>query len=99
MRCLLTRPIVNGRAKIVVGDTTTHGGKVVSGSPTTVWGPEKRPIARVGDMVTCPKCKPHLFPIIEGESFFTDFTAGKQGETEFFDTEDQVKEIEFFIAG
>lgn len=116
-------------------------------------------------MVTCPKCKPHLFPIVEGESFFTDnhmaialhghkvacgalliaqarpsnfkfdpadviyddryiirdengvgipnvfygvrfpsgsvsfFTADEQGETEFFDTEDQIKDLEFFIAG
>lgn len=161
----MARPIVNGHAQVVVGDTTTHGGKVVSGSPLTVWGPAKKPIARVDDMVTCPKCKPHLFPIVEGESFFTDshmavalhghkvacgalliaqarpidfqfdptdvtyndryiirdengvgipnvyygvrfpngvvsfFTAGEQGETEFFDTEDQVKDLEFFIAG
>lgn len=41
----MNRPIVNGRAQVVVGDITTHGAKVVSGSPTTVWGIENKPIA------------------------------------------------------
>lgn len=43
----MTRPI------IVVGDATSHGGKVIQGAPTaTISG---IPVARVGDAVTCPK--------------------------------------------
>ncbi|VWX33024.1 conserved hypothetical protein [Limnobacter sp. 130] len=161
----VTRPIINGKAQVVVGDATSHGGKVISGSPTTTWGPGKIPIARVGDMVTCPKCKPHLFPIVEGSGLFTDnymavathgdkvacgatliaaarpldynfgpddlhfndryilrdsegvpmpntyygvkfpngstsfFTTSESGETEFFDTQDEIKDLNFFIAG
>lgn len=65
-----SRPIIQGRAQILVGDATSHGGVVISGSPTTTT--QGRPIARVGDMVTCPLCKPHVFPIVEGLSMFTD---------------------------
>ncbi|MEH6997326.1 MAG: PAAR domain-containing protein [Limnobacter sp.] len=65
-----SRPLIQGRAQILIGDTTSHGGVVISGSPTT--SVEGRPIARVGDMVTCPLCKPHVFPIVEGLSTFTD---------------------------
>jgi uncharacterized Zn-binding protein involved in type VI secretion len=37
---------------IVLGDSTSHGGKVVSASPvSTING---KGIARVGDMVSCP---------------------------------------------
>ncbi|WP_370261377.1 PAAR domain-containing protein [Limnobacter sp.] len=58
------RPLIHGRAQILVGDTTSHGGVVVSGSPNvTVNG---IPVARLGDMVTCPLCKPHSFTIVEG---------------------------------
>lgn len=39
---------------IVLGDKTSHGGKVISACPTaTTHG---KPIARMGDKVTCPKC-------------------------------------------
>lgn len=38
---------------IVVGDKTDHGGVVVSGSAVT--GVNGKPIARVGDKVTCPQ--------------------------------------------
>jgi len=65
-----SRPLIQGRAQILIGDTTSHGGVVISGSPTTTVG--GRPIARVGDMVTCPLCKPHVFPIVEGLGTFTD---------------------------
>lgn len=40
---------------IVVGDKTSHGGTVVGSTATTVTT-HNRPIARVGDKVTCPKC-------------------------------------------
>ena len=44
------------RTWIVVGDATTHGGTVVSGSPFT--DIDGKPVARVGDPVVCPKCGP-----------------------------------------
>lgn len=52
-----------GKPVIVLGDKTDHGGTVIEGDPTcTVDG---KPIARLGDKVSCPKCK-GVFPIIEG---------------------------------
>ena len=56
---------------IVVGDTTTHGGTVISGSPTQQI--EGKPVARLGDLVNCPLVYPGGRPhgvnkIIEGES-------------------------------
>lgn len=39
----------------MLGDRTSHGGVVVSGDPARVV--DGQPIARVGDMVTCPRCK------------------------------------------
>lgn len=42
-----------GKPFILIGDKTSHGGVVVQGSPaSTVDG---KPIARVGDKVTCPR--------------------------------------------
>ncbi|GLS04544.1 hypothetical protein GCM10007860_16910 [Chitiniphilus shinanonensis] len=39
---------------IVLGDRTSHGGVVISGDPQcTIDG---RPVARVGDLATCPRC-------------------------------------------
>lgn len=55
-----------GHAQIVLGDTTTHGGVVISGSATSSW--YGIPIARMGDKVYCPKCRPHFFEIAEGLS-------------------------------
>ena len=47
----------------VVGDTTTHGGRVVTGSEAdTIDG---RAIARMGDLVDCPLHG--IQPIIEGD--------------------------------
>lgn len=41
-----------GKPFIVLGDSSAHGGKVIEGSPnSTIDG---KPIARVGDKVTCP---------------------------------------------
>lgn len=52
------------RKVIVVGDRTTHGGVVISGAESNcVAG---KPIARVGDMVTCPEHGTNA--IIEGAS-------------------------------
>jgi uncharacterized Zn-binding protein involved in type VI secretion len=53
-----------GLGVIRLGDTTTHGGKVISTAhhPTDMG----KPIACVGDMVECPLCK-GVFPIVEGD--------------------------------
>lgn len=40
------------RPFILLGDNTSHGGTVLEGSPTT--RAEGKPIARVGDKVSCP---------------------------------------------
>lgn len=65
--------MLSGRAQILVGDMTSHGGVVVSGSATNSW--YGRPIARKGDKVTCPKCAPHVFEIAEGVDSMTDTDA------------------------
>lgn len=53
-----------GKGVIHLGDTTTHGGKVV----TVAHKPAdmEKPIACIGDMVACPKCK-GVYPIVEGD--------------------------------
>ena len=71
----MTRATVGGKAQIVVGDTTSHGGRVVSGSPSSTWSRAEIPIARKGDKVTCPKCEPHIFEIAEGSDGSLDFGA------------------------
>jgi uncharacterized Zn-binding protein involved in type VI secretion len=40
---------------IVLGDRTSHGGTVTSADPT--WTINGQPIARVGDEVSCPRCR------------------------------------------
>jgi uncharacterized Zn-binding protein involved in type VI secretion len=50
---------------IVLGDKTTHGGTVISADSTTTT--HGKPIARVGDMTVCPRCK-GVFPIVAGAS-------------------------------
>lgn len=53
---------------IVQGDATSHGGTVIEGDPTfTTHG---KPVAHVGHMVTCPKCKGGPFPIVTGATDF-----------------------------
>ncbi|CAB3726100.1 PAAR domain-containing protein [Trinickia soli] len=71
----MTRATVGGKAQIVVGDTTSHGGQVVSGSPSSTWSRAEIPIVRKGDKVTCPKCEPHIFEIAEGCDGSLDFGA------------------------
>jgi uncharacterized Zn-binding protein involved in type VI secretion len=62
------------RQIIVVGDGTSHGGVVVSGSPTS--SINGKPVARLGDMVDCPQKypggAPHgINPIVEGSSTYS----------------------------
>jgi uncharacterized Zn-binding protein involved in type VI secretion len=54
---------------IRLGDKTTHGGVVISASPTHII--HGLGIARVGDMVTCPQSGHGTNPIIEGSPTFT----------------------------
>lgn len=54
-------------AYITVGATTTHGGKVISGSPHTVHN--GIPVSRKGDKVLCKKCK-KIATIVTGDSSF-----------------------------
>ncbi|MDN7813756.1 PAAR domain-containing protein [Burkholderia gladioli] len=49
------------RAMICVGDTTTHGGRVLEGDASATI--EGKPIAGVGHKVMCPQCK-GVFPIL-----------------------------------
>lgn len=49
---------------IVQGDRTSHGGVVLAGSPFSDC--DGKPIARVGDMCSCPLCK-GVFPIAQGD--------------------------------
>ncbi|MBV8049406.1 MAG: PAAR domain-containing protein [Paludibacterium sp.] len=58
---------------IRLGDPTSHGGKVVSASaPTTLFG---KPVACVGDQVTCPKDGHDNCVIVEGDDGW--FVGGK----------------------
>ena len=54
---------VDEKEVILLGDMTTHGGKVISASSDLEHKGIK--VARVGDMVACPRCK-GVFPIIQG---------------------------------
>jgi uncharacterized Zn-binding protein involved in type VI secretion len=52
------------QALIVIGDKTSHSGTVITCSPFS--STEGKGWARVGDMVSCPKCA-GVFPIVEGD--------------------------------
>lgn len=54
-------------AYITVGATTTHGGKVITGSPHTTHN--GIPISRKGDKVICKKCK-KVTTILTGDASF-----------------------------
>jgi uncharacterized Zn-binding protein involved in type VI secretion len=54
---------------IVFGDKTDHGGVVISAAPTT--DSAGKGWARVGDMVSCPRCK-GIFPITQGDNSLTE---------------------------
>ena len=54
---------IDAKEVIRLGDSTTHGGKVITASLGTSY--VNIPIARVGDNVSCPLCK-GTHTIIEG---------------------------------
>jgi len=53
------------RTLIVVGDATSGGGRVITGSPAT--DIEGKPVARVGDKATCPRHQV-VASIVSGDS-------------------------------
>jgi uncharacterized Zn-binding protein involved in type VI secretion len=58
---------------IRLGDPTSHGGKVIEGSPADIC--HGKPIAFVGHQTFCPQCK-GTFPIIEGAPTTTFYGKG-----------------------
>lgn len=58
---------------IRMGDLTSHGGKVIEGSPFDIC--MGKPIAYTGHKVQYPKCK-GVFPIIEGAPTTTFYGKG-----------------------
>ncbi|WP_246606467.1 PAAR domain-containing protein [Novilysobacter antarcticus] len=50
---------------IVIGDPTSGGGQVITGSPFT--DIDGKPVARVTDQATCPTHK-GSFPIVDGDT-------------------------------
>lgn len=58
---------------IRLGDPTSHGGKVLEGSPTDICF--DKPIAFIGHKTYCPACK-GTFPIIEGVQTTTFYGKG-----------------------
>lgn len=58
---------------IRIGDPTTHGGKVIEGSPVDIC--HGKAIAYLGHRTYCPQCKGN-FPIIEGAATTTFYGKG-----------------------
>lgn len=56
----MSKPIIR------LGDSTSHGGVVVSAAPTVIV--EGKPAARIGDMTTCPIPGHGASPIVSGDS-------------------------------
>ncbi|EML9903847.1 TPA: PAAR domain-containing protein [Morganella morganii] len=57
-----------GKPVICLGDTTDHGGVVISALNN--YSINGRPVATEGDSVSCPKCK-GVFQIASGSSLMT----------------------------
>jgi len=58
------------RCVIRLGDSTNHGGQVISASSTMVV--KGKGVARVGDMVSCPRKGHGVTSIVEGDSRMKD---------------------------
>lgn len=58
-----------GQPVIVLGDRTSHGGAVITCAPTT--DTHGKGFARMGDMVSCPRCR-GVYPIAQGDPSFID---------------------------
>lgn len=57
-----------GKSVICLGDTTDHGGVVISALDN--YNINGRPVATEEDSVSCPKCK-GVFQIVSGSSLMT----------------------------
>ena len=64
---------------IVIGDSTSHGGKVISAGATMLV--KGKPVARLGDLTMCPLCKIPS-PIVSGDPTFLveGIPAARQGD-------------------
>lgn len=62
------------RNVVRLGDPTTHGGSVITASSTSIV--EGKPVALIGDLVSCPKKGHGVNKIIEGSK--TCYSDGKQ---------------------
>lgn len=58
------RPTLNGKGMSWQWDKTSHGGIVLTGFEHSTWNDGIKQ-ARLGDIVFCPKCKPHKHTISE----------------------------------
>lgn len=67
----MSRPLIHGRQQILVGDRTSHGGVVLTGTSVMTYGDNEIPFATKNCWVSCPKCRPHKFRIAEGEDRYT----------------------------
>ncbi|UST55420.1 PAAR domain-containing protein [Comamonadaceae bacterium OTU4NAUVB1] len=80
MTSIFKRADLYGKSQAALGDMTSHGGVITSGSPNNSW--HGLPIARKGDDVFCPRCPPHFFKITEGLPNCTDTNAAIPMATE-----------------
>ncbi|MGR3834681.1 PAAR domain-containing protein [Ralstonia pseudosolanacearum] len=55
--------VPSNQPQIVIGDSTTHGGRVITGDLSSTTG--GKAMAREGDLTWCPKCK-GSFLILKG---------------------------------
>lgn len=55
---------------VLSGDKTTHGGEVISASSTTIVN--GKPVALVGDEVSCPIPGHGVNPIVEGTAHWSE---------------------------
>jgi uncharacterized Zn-binding protein involved in type VI secretion len=71
--------IVEGEEVIRLGDSTSHGGKVLTASSNVFYGGIE--VARVGDSVSCPKCK-GTYTIVSGaQSVFNNEQIARNGDS------------------
>jgi uncharacterized Zn-binding protein involved in type VI secretion len=70
------------RKFIVLGDTTTHGGTVITAWGAGRWTIDGKPVACIGDKVFCPLCK-GVYTIVEGASDPDTTLDGKNVAREF----------------
>lgn len=70
------------RGIIYQGDMTSHGGVVV-GASGHMMKADGKVNARIGDMVSCPRCMPHIFSIVTGDETVIDWgiSVPRNGDT------------------